>query len=212
MTIYKDVEKGDPTNSDVFKLTSVRTPYQLYVTPFDEIYVYRYRGEGTLEKPYLVDWLPNDPENPQNWNQTYKWLLTIFVAIATLAVTFCSSAYVGDFQGLSQDFGASTEVITLGISFFVLGFAVGEFFFLIFCVQTFDICCRSSYLGSFLGSARQTHSLHNYLFSFDSFQCWSGRISKYLDSPHSSFLCRCFWLFTSHQCKSFTRQVSPILN
>jgi hypothetical protein len=128
MTTDKDIEKGNPTNSDVVKLTAVRTPYYLYVTPFDEIYAHRYRGEGTLEKPYVIDWLPNDPENPQNWNEAYKWLLTIFVAIATLAVAFCSSAYTGDFQGLQQDFGASTEVITLGISCFVLGFALGEFF------------------------------------------------------------------------------------
>jgi hypothetical protein len=133
MTTDKDVEKGDPINSDAFKLTSVRTPCQLYVTPFDEIYVHRYRGEGTLEKPYVVDWLPYDPENPQTWNQGYKWFLTVFVSMAALAVTFCSSAYTGVFQGLSQDFGASTEVITLGISFFVLGFAVGEFFSYILC-------------------------------------------------------------------------------
>jgi Ca2+/H+ antiporter len=133
MVMDKDVEKGHPVDSDDFKLTYARTPYRLYVTPFDEIYAHQYRGEGTLEKPYVVDWLPNDSENPQTWGQPYKWLLTVFVSMATLAVSFCSSAYVGVVQGLFEDFGASTEVVTLGISCFVLGFAVGKFFSRLFC-------------------------------------------------------------------------------
>jgi hypothetical protein len=147
MVIDKDVEKSYPSTSDAFKLTDRRTPYHLYVTPFDKIHHHAYRGGGTPEKPYIVDWLPDDPENPQTWNNTYKWLLTVFVAIATLAVTFCSSAYTGDIDGLLQDYGVSVEVATLGISLFVLGFAVGEFPFLSF-VHTFSISHRSPCLGS----------------------------------------------------------------
>jgi len=148
MGIDKDVEKGYPTTTETLKLTDRRTPYHLYVTPFDKIYRHEYRGEGTSEKPYIIDWLPDDPENPQTWSDTYKWLLTVFVAIATLAVTFCSSVYTGDIDGLLQDYGVSVEVATLGISLFVLGFAVGKFIFLSF-VQTFSISHRSPCLGSF---------------------------------------------------------------
>lgn len=145
MVIDKDVEKGYPT---AIKLADRRTPYHLYVTPFDKIHRHEYRGEGTSEKPYIVDWLPDDPENPQTWNDMYKWFLTLFVAVATLAVSFCSSAYTGAINGLLQDYGASDEIATLGISLFVLGFALGEFTLLPF-VQTFSISHRSSCLGSF---------------------------------------------------------------
>jgi hypothetical protein len=130
MTVDRDVEKASPirvTNSS--KLTFSRRSYRPYVTNFHEILAHQYRGEGTIEKPYIIDWLPGDPENPQTWSQTYKWLLTIFVAMATLAVSFCSSAYVGEIRGLLYEFKCSTEVVTLGISLFVLGFAIGKFSF-----------------------------------------------------------------------------------
>jgi hypothetical protein len=129
MTLDRDVEKASSTGTDNSKLTFARRPYRLYVTDFDKILVHQYRGEGTVEKPYIVDWLREDAENPQSWNQIYKWLMTAFVSIATLAVSFCSSAYVGDVTGLMDEFQCSVEVVTLGISLFVLGFATGEFSF-----------------------------------------------------------------------------------
>ena len=54
-----------------------------------------------------------------------KWLITLDVAIATLAVAFVSTAYSGTIAQLIAEFGCSNEVATLGISLFVLGFAVG---------------------------------------------------------------------------------------
>ncbi|KAK3109417.1 hypothetical protein LTR53_017355 [Teratosphaeriaceae sp. CCFEE 6253] len=47
------------------------------------------------------------------------------VAIATLAVAFVSSAYSGGAEEVIMEFGCSQELFTLGISFFVLGFAIG---------------------------------------------------------------------------------------
>ncbi len=132
MTQNRDVEKASPVRTDNSKLTFGRRSYRLYVTNFDEILAYQYRGEGTIEKPYIVDWLSGDGENPQTWNPMYKWLLTVFVSFATLAIAFCSSAYVGDVNGLIHEFHCSTEVVTLGISVFVLGFAIGEFIVLMF--------------------------------------------------------------------------------
>jgi len=57
-----------------------------------------YDGEGTEEKPFVVDWLTaekgndiGDPENPMSWAGPYKWAVTMSVAVATLAVAFASS-------------------------------------------------------------------------------------------------------------------------
>lgn len=47
------------------------------------------------------------------------------VAIATLAVAFVSSAYTGGLGGVITHFHVSEEVVTLGVSLFVLGFALG---------------------------------------------------------------------------------------
>lgn len=103
-----------------------RTTYRPYVTPFEKIQLHQYRGNGTMEEPYTIDWLPDDPENPQTWHTLFRWALTIFVSVAATTVLFCSSVYVGEFDGLTRDFQPSREVMTLGISVNVFGFALGE--------------------------------------------------------------------------------------
>ncbi|RSM17334.1 hypothetical protein CDV31_003889 [Fusarium ambrosium] len=94
----------------------------------DAVLNYKYAGQGTTESPYLVDFLPNDPRNAMNFSQSKKWAITILQAIATLAVAFVSTAYSGGLTDILMDFGVSTEVVILGISMFVLGFAIGPLF------------------------------------------------------------------------------------
>lgn len=84
-----------------------------------------YRGNRRLEDPFIIDWIINEKENPLNWNYFYRWMLTIFVSFAATVVIFCSSVYVGEFAGLYQEFGSIREIIILGISLNVLGFALG---------------------------------------------------------------------------------------
>ncbi|KAJ3500367.1 hypothetical protein NM208_g17160 [Fusarium decemcellulare] len=94
----------------------------------DDVLNYKYAGEGTTESPYLVEFLPNDPRNAMNFSQTKKWVITILQAVATLAVAFVSTAYSGGLTSILMDFHVSTEVVILGISMFVLGFAIGPLF------------------------------------------------------------------------------------
>lgn len=126
MKIQTDLNNGHPTKRNTTQLSFTRTAYRPYVTPFETIQSHHYRGKGTSEKPYAIDWLSEDPENPQTWNTVYKWALAIFVAVAATTVIFCSSAYVGEFDGLTREFQPSREVIILGISLNVLGFAIGK--------------------------------------------------------------------------------------
>ncbi|KNG87862.1 hypothetical protein ANOM_003880 [Aspergillus nomiae NRRL 13137] len=93
------------------------------VTP--EIIDHPYHGSGTDDDPYIVEWIPDDPRNPMLLNKSLKWAYTITVAFATFGVSLSSSAYAGSIQEIIKDFGISEEVATLGVSLFVLGFAVG---------------------------------------------------------------------------------------
>lgn len=93
------------------------------VTP--EIIDYPYAGSGTAEDPYAVTWIPNDPRNPMLFPEFLKWGLTLTVAIATLAVALISSAFTGGIAEIQAEFGIGEEVATLGVSLFVVGFAVG---------------------------------------------------------------------------------------
>lgn len=115
----KDVEAGVPT-----RITHMKQVLdQAGITP--EVEKHHYRGSGTEDDPYVVTWIEDDPRNPMLYSEVKKWTLTMLVAIATLAVAFVSSAYSGGASQIIQEFGCSQEIYTLGISFFVLGFAVG---------------------------------------------------------------------------------------
>lgn len=91
----------------------------------DAVRNHQYKGSGTQDDPYLVEFVPNDPRNPMEWSQVKKWTIVLTVAIMTLAVSFVSSAYSGGTKQVILEFGISQEVATLGVSLFVLGFAVG---------------------------------------------------------------------------------------
>ncbi|KAJ5682584.1 hypothetical protein N7462_005749 [Penicillium macrosclerotiorum] len=90
-----------------------------------EVMNHPYPGSGTEDDPYAVTWIPNDPRNPMNFSEVKKWSFTMLVAIATLAVALVSSAYTGGVAEIEEEFGIGDEVATLGVSLFVIGFAVG---------------------------------------------------------------------------------------
>ncbi|PSN67655.1 MFS general substrate transporter [Corynespora cassiicola Philippines] len=91
----------------------------------EDVLHHNYEGSGTQEDPYLVSWIPNDPRNPMGWSPFVRWSCMGLAALATMAVTLVSSAYSGSIVEVNTEFGVSSEVGTLGISLFVLGFAVG---------------------------------------------------------------------------------------
>ncbi|RAL13086.1 MFS transporter [Aspergillus homomorphus CBS 101889] len=93
-----------------------------------EIINHPYPGAGTEEDPYVVSWIPNDPRDPMAFSAVTKWSLTFLVAVATLAVALVSSAYSGGLVEIVLYFRISEEVSLLGISLFVIGFAVGPLF------------------------------------------------------------------------------------
>ncbi|KAK3504729.1 major facilitator superfamily domain-containing protein [Neurospora crassa] len=91
----------------------------------DAVRNHHYEGEGTHEKPYIVDYLPVDGHNAMQYPKWKKWTITILQAVATLAVAFVSTAFSGGIKEIIIGFGVSTEIAILGVSLFVLGFAVG---------------------------------------------------------------------------------------
>lgn len=119
------MEKADAASSAI----PLRIPYwrfifdQTLITP--EIQSWQYDGAGTDDDPYVVTWISNDPRNPHNISTPYKWFLTMLLALTTLAASLISSSYTGCLPQIDQHFHVSDEVATLGLSLYVLGFAVG---------------------------------------------------------------------------------------
>lgn len=90
-----------------------------------EIIDYPYVGSGTENDPYIVEWIPNDPRNPMLFKYWVKWAYTIIVAFTVFGVSLASSTYAGGINEILARFEVGQEVATLGVSLFVLGFAVG---------------------------------------------------------------------------------------
>lgn len=93
------------------------------ITP--EVEHWHYDGSGTEADPYVVTWTENDPRNPMLYPDIRKWCITFLVSFITMAVAFCSSAYSGGGASVIADFHCSEELFILGLSLFVLGFALG---------------------------------------------------------------------------------------
>lgn len=90
----------------------------------DEI-LKRTSKEKPFMDPNIVDWDgPDDPEKPSNWPLWRKWLITIFMGLATFTITFASSVFSTANQVTAELFGVSEIVMILGTSFFILGFSL----------------------------------------------------------------------------------------
>ncbi|OAX40260.1 MFS general substrate transporter [Rhizopogon vinicolor AM-OR11-026] len=84
-------------------------------------------SEVTID-PYLVQFAPDDKENPKNWSRRRRWYLTYLAALLGFNATFASSAPSGIATQLMTSFKLSEELAVLTISLFVAGYCVGPLF------------------------------------------------------------------------------------
>jgi MFS family permease len=84
-----------------------------------------YNGSGTALDPFVVEFAAGDARNPMNFPAGRKWMITSIVTLSVFAVTLTSSAYSGSAEQIRDEFNSSRELYALGISLYVLGFAIG---------------------------------------------------------------------------------------
>lgn len=90
MANEKDPESGrHPTNISHWKMITD----QGVLT--EDVVNHHYEGAGTADDPYVVVWLEHDARNPFHWSKPRKWAYAMSMAVATLSVSFCSSAFSG---------------------------------------------------------------------------------------------------------------------
>ncbi|KAJ5493072.1 Caffeine resistance protein 5 [Penicillium diatomitis] len=82
--------------------------------------------DGTI----LVDWyFTDDQENPHNWSNKKRALLTTLICLYTFVVYTTSAIYTASLAGVMEEFGVSSLVATLGLSLYVLGYGTGPLVF-----------------------------------------------------------------------------------
>ncbi|OTA89979.1 hypothetical protein M434DRAFT_373236 [Hypoxylon sp. CO27-5] len=67
-----------------------------------------------------IDW-----DNPKLWSLTRKWIITGTTSLMAFSSTFASSVFSTAAKQTAAEFNVSQEVMTLGLSLFVLGYCFG---------------------------------------------------------------------------------------
>ncbi|KAJ6187069.1 hypothetical protein N7519_001977 [Penicillium mononematosum] len=84
---------------------------------------------ATADPDYEVDWDgDDDPENPKNWNLKYKSMGIVFLSWNTLIVVLYSTSYTSGITLMAEEFGQSGTIVTLGLTFYLFGLAIGSMF------------------------------------------------------------------------------------
>ncbi|MCJ1331935.1 hypothetical protein MMC10_008627 [Thelotrema lepadinum] len=81
----------------------------------------------TLDPNFEVDWEgDDDPDNPLNWSTWYKGLVIATLSWATLVVVMYSTSYTAGIYQMQSEFDIASEpVVTLGVTTYLLGIALG---------------------------------------------------------------------------------------
>ncbi|KAL2823794.1 MFS general substrate transporter [Aspergillus cavernicola] len=78
---------------------------------------------------YVVEFTGvDDPMHPHNWPMSTRLRLSIILAYVTFVSSFASAIFSSAIGAISEEYGISTEVSTLGVTLYVLGFASGPTF------------------------------------------------------------------------------------
>ncbi|KGO56435.1 Major facilitator superfamily domain, general substrate transporter [Penicillium expansum] len=67
----------------------------------------------------------NDPLHPYNWSTPRRIMLVCILCYGTFAGSFTSAVFSAAIHGFSKEFNTSTEIGSLGVTLYVLGFAAG---------------------------------------------------------------------------------------
>ena len=59
------------------------------------------------------------------WPHGRRWLINVMASLATFVVAFASSVYAGSYFQVQAEYRCSSTVVILGVSLYVLGFAIG---------------------------------------------------------------------------------------
>jgi len=81
-----------------------------------------------LNKDGLLDFAPDDVENPKNWSTMRRWYITIVSVFLVVNATFASSSPSGCLNSISEELHVSTEAAGLVITLFLLGYCAGPLF------------------------------------------------------------------------------------
>lgn len=97
--------------------------------PYHTEHLQKGDDEPYLDESGLLDFKPQDIENPRNWSTIRRFLITICSIILVMNATFASSAPSGCLESIAEEFGVSLIVAGLTVTLFLLGCCAGPLIF-----------------------------------------------------------------------------------
>ena len=85
--------------------------------------------EPVFDKDGLLDFSPDDVENPKNWSVGRRTYITVASVLLVVNATFASSAPSACLQGIVETFHVSREAAALVITLFLVGYCAGPLLF-----------------------------------------------------------------------------------
>lgn len=149
-----ETTSSDDTTEDTGrfeKISTAQEPSVLHQTQSALQRVTSIGTTGTNDPDHEVDWDDDkDPENPRNWPLLYRAISMTMLSFNTLTVwvpsgspahnstsqtdrallsrVLYSTSYTSGVSEIAADFGSSQTVITLGLTFYLVGLAIGSMF------------------------------------------------------------------------------------
>lgn len=81
----------------------------------------------------VVEFTPEDPEDPFNWNPRYKAFISLLLCLMTLFIGLATTAYSSGIGSMTSEFGVSEELGQLGLFTFNFTCALAPLFLAPFC-------------------------------------------------------------------------------
>jgi hypothetical protein len=116
-----DSEKSSVTGRTRSEIEDVNS--RLWLSE-DEAY-HHAKAHPDETREIFITFSPNDKDNPRNWSKAQKWYITCFASSLNVLTCLCAGGYSSGVGQLIEEFGVSAEVGTVGLSMYILGFAIG---------------------------------------------------------------------------------------
>ena len=122
MTEPVDPRTGEPQDSEHSSRTRVSGNEN---GPYNEASGVKIDAEKGKDTSIIEWWGPDDPENPQNWSTVKKFFVTFEICLLTFSVYIGSAIYSAGVTNVVEVFHVSEVAALLGLTLFVLGYAIG---------------------------------------------------------------------------------------
>ncbi|KAF9892632.1 hypothetical protein FE257_001034 [Aspergillus nanangensis] len=125
MTSSQESHGDSSQDGDIERKTSDAHHEDLSLMVTEEEALTRARAAPEEALPLCITFAPGDSDNPRCWPRWQKWYITCVVSMLNVVTCLCAGSISSGATQIAEEFHVSSEVTTLCLSMYILGFAIG---------------------------------------------------------------------------------------